>query len=163
MYVRTVRKSYRRFCQNQNFLDAQITRFCYSRYSAPSASRVRELPYQKTSFQSLSWQKNEEKNDIFMAQRELFCIMHMYVKNEEVRSLIQFLNKHYFKAYFDTSSVHKLPHVSILFCILRTILRLCMRNSIFVKPQKYRHKYRNKLYLRKLGSAVAFSVKPGLR
>ena len=29
------------------------------------------------------------------------------------------------------SSMHKLPYVSILFCILRTIYRLCMKNRIY--------------------------------
>ena len=59
--------------------------------------------------------------------------------------------------------MHKLPCVSILFCILRTIYRLCMRNSIeLIKLRNYRYKYKNKSHLRKLGFVIAFFVKPGL-
>ena len=38
------------------------------------------------------------------------------------------------------NSVHKLPRVSFVFCILRTILRLCEKFNIVVKTYKYRHK-----------------------
>ena len=55
------------------------------------------------------------------------------------------------------SSVHKLPRVSILFCILRTIYKLCLKILIqFLKRRdQWANKYRNRFHLRKLGF-VAF-------
>ena len=38
------------------------------------------------------------------------------------------------------NSVHKLSRVSFVFCILRTILRLCEKFNIVVKTYKYSHK-----------------------
>ena len=38
------------------------------------------------------------------------------------------------------NSVHKLPRVSFVFCILRTILRPCEKFNIVVKTYKYSHK-----------------------
>ena len=38
-------RTYVRFCQNQTFLDAQITKFSYPWYSAGRAARARELRY----------------------------------------------------------------------------------------------------------------------
>lgn len=50
-------------------------------------------------------------------------------------------------------SVHKLPRVLIMFCILRRIYRLCMRNSRYsylsIETQAYHGKYRNKFHFPK--------------
>ena len=57
------------------------------------------------------------------------------------------------------SSVHKLPRVSTLVLhIMNDLKNLYEKFNIAVKTQKYRHKYRNKLYFCKLGPVVAFSV-----
>lgn len=50
-------------------------------------------------------------------------------------------------------SVHKLPRILIMFCILRRIYRLCMRNSRYsflsIETQAYHDKYRNKFHFPK--------------
>ena len=82
MYVRTVRKSYGRFCQNQNFLDAQITRVCYHATPLRALLARETFAFNKHNFKVCRGQKkNEEiieKRYLYDLARIVLYFAHVY-------------------------------------------------------------------------------------